>query len=65
MASFHFMGIKMATDGVLRGLGIMCPFLAANMVTQNPPPLGCLNLRAAFRHCICLTVVPVIEFANS
>ena len=29
---FTFMGIKMATDGVLRGLGIMRPFLAANMV---------------------------------
>ena len=29
---FIFMGIKMATDGVLRGLGIMRPFLAANMV---------------------------------
>ena len=29
---FIFMGIKMATDGVLRGLGIMCPFLIANMV---------------------------------
>ena len=28
---FHFMGIKMATDGVLRGLGIMRPFLAANI----------------------------------
>ena len=27
-----FMGIKMATDGVLRGLGIMRPFLVANMV---------------------------------
>ena len=27
-----FMGIKMATDGVLRGLGIMRPFLIANMV---------------------------------
>ena len=27
-----FMGIKMATDGVLRGLGIMRPFLLANMV---------------------------------
>ena len=26
------MGIKMATDGVLRGLGIMRPFLVANMV---------------------------------
>ena len=26
------MGIKMATDGVLRGLGIMRPFLIANMV---------------------------------
>ena len=29
---FIFMGIKMATDGVLRGLGIMRPFLMANMV---------------------------------
>ena len=29
---FIFMGIKMATDGVLRGLGIMRPFLIANMV---------------------------------
>ena len=29
---FIIMGIKMATDGVLRGLGIMRPFLAANMV---------------------------------
>ena len=29
---FIFMGIKMATDGVLRGIGIMRPFLIANMV---------------------------------
>lgn len=29
---FIFMGIKMATDGVLRDLGIMRPFLIANMV---------------------------------
>ena len=30
---FHLcQGIKMATDGVLRGLGIMRPFLIANMV---------------------------------
>ena len=29
---FIFMGIKMATDGVIRGLGIMRPFLVANMV---------------------------------
>ena len=29
---FIFMGIKMATDGVLRGFGIMRPFLIANMV---------------------------------
>ena len=27
-----FMGIKMATDGVLRGIGNMRPFLIANMV---------------------------------
>ena len=29
---FIFMGIKMATDGFLRGLGNMRPFLTANMV---------------------------------
>ena len=29
---FIFMSIKMATDGVLRGLGNMRPFLIANMV---------------------------------
>lgn len=29
---FVFMGIKMTTDGVLRGLGIMRPFLLANIV---------------------------------
>ena len=29
---FIFMGIKMATDGVLRGLGIMRPVLVANIV---------------------------------
>ena len=29
---FIFMGLKMATDGVLRGLGNMSPFLIANMV---------------------------------
>ena len=29
---FIFMGIKMTTDGVLRGLGIMRPFLVASMV---------------------------------
>jgi hypothetical protein len=29
---FVFMGIKMTTDGVLRGFGIMRPFLLANIV---------------------------------
>lgn len=29
---FIIMGIKMATDGVLRGIGNMRPFLIANMV---------------------------------
>lgn len=29
---FIFMGIKMATDGVLRGIENMRPFLIANMV---------------------------------
>ena len=32
---FIFMGIKMATDGVLRGLGNMSPFLIANMVNLS------------------------------
>ena len=30
--SFIFMGIKMATDGVLRGLGIMRPFLVPTLL---------------------------------
>ena len=29
---FIFMGIKMATDGVLRGLGIMRPFLVPTLL---------------------------------
>ena len=32
---FIFIGIKMATYGVLRGLGIMLPFLIANMVNLS------------------------------
>ena len=51
---FTFMGIKMATDGVLRGLGIMRPFLAANMVNLAIRLSVASDLCAAFWHCICL-----------
>ncbi len=51
---FIFMGIKMATDGVLRGLGIMRPFLVANMVNLAIRLVSCLDLCTAFWYCICL-----------
>ena len=55
---FIFMGIKMATDGVLRGLGIMRPFLIANMVNLCDPPVCCFDLCTAFWHCFCLACSP-------
>ena len=51
---FIFMGIKMATDGVLRGLGIMRPFLIANC----NPLVCCFDLCTAFWHCFCLACSP-------
>ncbi len=51
---FIFMGIKMATDGVLRGLGIMRPFLIANMVNLAIRLAVALIFCASVWHCICL-----------
>jgi Na+-driven multidrug efflux pump len=53
---FIFMGIKMATDGVLRGLGIMRPFLIANMV--NLAIRLSVALLCAPRFGICLACRP-------
>ena len=52
---FIFMGIKMATDGVLRGLGVMRPFLIANMVNLA---IRLSVARTAFRHRLCLACRP-------
>ena len=49
---FLFMGIKMATDGVLRGLGVMRPFLLANLV--NLAIRLSVAVCPAFRHRLCL-----------
>ena len=51
---FTFMGIKMATDGVLRGLGIMRPFLVANMVNLAIRLSVALTFAPRFWYCICL-----------
>ena len=51
---FIFMGIKMATDGVLRGLGIMRPFLIANMVNLAIRLSVALIFCTALWNCICL-----------
>ena len=51
---FIFMGIKMATDGVLRGLGIMRPFLVANIVNLAIRLSVALICAPRFRHRLCL-----------
>ena len=51
---FIFMGIKMATDGVLRGLGVMRPFLRSQHGEPCYPAGRCADRRAAFRHFLCL-----------
>ena len=50
---FIFMGIKMATDGVLRGLGIMRPFLR-QYGKPCDPPVSCFDFCTSFWYCICL-----------
>ena len=51
---FIFMGIKMATDGVLRGLGVMRPFLVANMVNLAIRLAVALIFCTSFWYRICL-----------
>ena len=61
---FLFMGIKMATDGVLRGLGIMRPFLVANMVNLAIRLSVALILAPRFGIAFVWLAVPVGWFAN-
>ena len=61
---FIFMGIKMATDGVLRGLGIMCPFLIANMVNLAIRLFVALVFAPRFGIAFVWLAVPAGWFAN-
>ena len=61
---FIFMGIKMATDGVLRGLGIMRPFLIANMVNLAIRLLVALICAPRFGIAYVWLAVPAGWFAN-
>ena len=61
---FIFMGIKMATDGVLRGLGIMRPFLIANMVNLAIRLSVALICAPRFGIIFVWLAVPVGWFAN-
>ena len=59
-----FMGIKMATDGVLRGLGIMRPFLIANMVNLAIRLSVALIFAPRFGIAFVWLAVPAGWFAN-
>ena len=61
---FIFMGIKMATDGVLRGLGIMRPFLIANMVNLAIRLSVALIFAPRFGIAFVWLAVPAGWFAN-
>ena len=61
---FIFMGIKMATDGVLRGLGIMRPFLLANMVNLAIRLSVALIFAPRFGIAFVWLAVPAGWFAN-
>ena len=61
---FTFMGIKMATDGVLRGLGIMRPFLVANMVNLAIRLSVALTFAPRFGIAFVWLAVPAGWFAN-
>jgi len=61
---FIFMGIKMATDGVLRGLGIMCPFLIANMVNLAIRLFVALVFAPRFSIAFVWLAIPAGWFAN-
>ena len=61
---FLFMGIKMATDGVLRGLGKMCPFLIANLVNLAIRLAVALLFAPRFGIAFVWLAVPAGWFAN-
>ena len=51
---FIFMGIKMATDGVLRGLGNHAAFSHCKYGQPGNPSVSCFDLRTSFWYRICL-----------
>ena len=59
-----FMGVKMATDGVLRGLGITRPFLIANMVNLAIRLSVALSLAPRFGISFVWIAVPAGWLAN-
>ena len=61
---FLFMGVKMATDGVLRGLGIVRPFLVANMVNLAIRLSVALSLAPRFGISFVWIAVPIGWLAN-
>ena len=61
---FIFMGIKMATDGVLRGLGIMRPFLIANIVNLAIRLFVAMIFAPCFGIAFVWLAVPAGWFAN-
>ena len=61
---FLFMGIKMATDGVLRGLGKMCSFLIANLVNLAIRLAVALLFAPRFGIAFVWLAVPAGWFAN-
>ena len=61
---FLFMGVKMATDGVLRGLGVMRPFLVANMVNLAIRLSVALSLAPCFGISFVWLAVPIGWLAN-
>lgn len=61
---YIFIGIKMATDGVLRGVGDMKPFMIANVVNLAIRVIGAMTLAPAFGIDFVWYPVPVGWFVN-
>ena len=61
---YLFMGIKMAPDGVLRGLGMMRPFLLANLVNLEIRLRVALLFAPRFGIAFVWLAVPAGWFAN-
>jgi putative MATE family efflux protein len=61
---YLFMGIKMATDRLLRGVGDMKPFMLANVVNLAIRVIGAMTLAPAFGIDFVWYPVPVDWFVN-